>query len=260
MGIRQYVAAASVVAGVAINWKRGFVADGCRGSSCQDVFLLNNTGWYYDYNAADPFAGSNSPMESIRFAPMNWCLDDMNTTVPAGVNTTFFMGFNEPNNAHNCNTDAQTVAQAWATFIAKHPGSTYVSPATAGNGISWFQDFFAACNTLYGPSGCTMSYIAVHDYSCNASSTMAYLQQVYSTFQLPVWLTEFSCGDGSQRRPTSDQLTYMKSILPLLDAAPYVYRYSWMSAHDGNNLRGLITTDASGQQTLTQLGQLYNSL
>lgn len=47
----------------------------------------------------------------------------------------------------------------------------------------------------------------------------------------------------------------MKAVIPLLDAAPHVARYSWMSAHDASGRRGLV---ANGE--LTELGHLYNAL
>ena len=33
------------------------------------------------------------------FVPMAWCIDLLNKTLPSYVNKTFFLGFNEPNNA-----------------------------------------------------------------------------------------------------------------------------------------------------------------
>lgn len=164
------------------------------------------------------------------------------------------MGFNEPNNVHNCNKDAKTIAAAWKDVMDAFPQSQLVSPATAGDGVAWFDEFFAECNTLYGASGCRISYVAVHDYSCDPPTTMKYIEEIYSKYGHPVWLTEFSCGDGAQGKPTADHLKFMKAIVPLLDASPHVFRYAWMSAHSDN--RGLV--DASG--ALTQVGQLYMSL
>lgn len=135
------------------------------------------------------------------------------------------------------------------------PTAQLVSPATAGNGVPWLTDFFAACKSLYGASGCRLSAVAVHDYSCTPSSTLAYVDTIHKTFGLPVWLTEFSCGDGAAAKPTADHVAYMKAVIPLLDASPSVARYSWMSAHDGRGLRGLVANN-----TLTELGKLYNSL
>jgi hypothetical protein len=126
-----------------VNPKRGYVADS---PDCGDALLLNASGWFYDYNAVNPY---REPRKSVgdcaraaglgrideRFVPMNWCLDGMDAAVAPTVNRTFFMGFNEPNNAHNCNTSPEKVAAAWGT-VMKNWSSTsqLVSPATAGNG------------------------------------------------------------------------------------------------------------------------------
>ena len=56
-------------------------------------------------------------------------------------------------------------------------------------------------------------------------------------------------------------MTFMRTIVPLLDAAPYVQRYYWMNARDTHGLRNLVVGGTSGAATgLTPLGQLYLSL
>lgn len=191
--------------------KRGYVADGCTGSNCTDPTLLTSIGWYYAYNVGDPYCsgsasttsstlrGSHAVDESAYtcslplqteaklFTPMHWCIDNLNDTVPSYVNTTFMMGYNEPNNAHNCNKDATTVAQSWSRVMSGWQNSILVSPATAGNGIPWYDEFFAACKSLYGPSGCNITHMATHDYSCNADTTMGYLKELYDRYKLPIW-------------------------------------------------------------------------
>ena len=165
----------------------------------------------------------------------------------------------EPNNLHNCNTSPQKIAEAWATVLARWgDGATQlVSPATAGDGRPWLDQFFSNCTALYGPKGCRLSYVAVHDYSCTPSSLMSYLSDIHDRYKLPVWLTEFSCGDGAQAKPMADHLAYMKAVFPLLDAADYVFRYAWMSAHGGE--RALVAGTVGGQQSLTPVGELFNS-
>jgi hypothetical protein len=236
--------------------KRGFVADGCRGSTCTDVKLLN-PGFYYDYNPSDKFAdSSNEQGYPALFTPMHWCLP-LNATIPSTVNTTFVLGPNEPNNLHNCNKPPSVIAEAWATVMAAYPTSILVSPATAGNGIPWLDQFFSNCTHLYGSKGCRISHVAVHDYTCDAPTLLAYLKEVHDRYNMPVWLTEFSCGDGAQNKPMKDHLAYMQKVVPMLDAADYVYRYAWMSARSAN--RGLFTNPGPGQ-TLSEVGKLYASL
>lgn len=145
---------ALAVARAAPTAKRGVVADGCIGTNCTDGALLSNLEWYYDYNVADPWYGSSVANENVKFTPMHWCIEyvlceaycmrskwltttstnfdcsDVNTTVPSYVNVSYMMGYNEPNNAHNCNKDAKTAAASWGQVMAKWPNSKLVSPAT----------------------------------------------------------------------------------------------------------------------------------
>merc|ERR1712037_816152 len=110
--------------------------------------LLNVSGWFYDYNLDNNYRKPGIPGDCARanatasldrrFAPMNWCLDSLEKPIPPYVNRSFFMGFNEPNNLHNCNTKPRDVAKAWKTVMARWPNSQLVSPATAGNGVPWF--------------------------------------------------------------------------------------------------------------------------
>ena len=246
--------------GAARNPKRGFVGDGCVGATCADFELLSRAGWYYAYNPPDPFSTPSEPSTiHPEFVPMHWCTKGLaNATIPEGTNATFLLGFNEPNNLHNCNLSPLEVAIAWSTVLKLWAGSSYlVSPATAGNGVPWLDAFFSNCTALYGPKGCQITHVAVHDYSCTAADTMAYLKTVHERYGMPVWLTEFSCGDGADHKPMANQLAYMREVFPLLDAAPFVYRYAWMSA--GSALRGLVNGTA-GAQTLTPVGEMYNSL
>lgn len=256
MLLRGCLLAVSAIAVAASSAKRGFVGNGCKGSACEDANLLDKCAWYYSYNAEPNYNVTNGDV-APSFVPMFWCLKDEGA-IPSYVNTSFLLGYNEPNDAGQCNTSPKDAAVAWSTRMKLFPNTQFVSPATAGNGIPWLTQFIGNCSSLYGPSGCRLSYIAVHYYSCTPSSTMAYLKSVYDAFKLPVWLTEFSCGDGAEGKPTADQIKFMKEIVPLLEEAPYVYRYAWMAVEDSKGLRDLVTS--SSPQQLTELGQLYNSL
>jgi len=44
------VAALAALASSSKAGKRGYVADGCTGASCQDLKLLASVDWYYAYN------------------------------------------------------------------------------------------------------------------------------------------------------------------------------------------------------------------
>eukprot|EP01006_Ploeotia_vitrea_P015948 TRINITY_DN46352_c0_g1_i1.p1 TRINITY_DN46352_c0_g1~~TRINITY_DN46352_c0_g1_i1.p1 ORF type:complete len:264 (+),score=17.05 TRINITY_DN46352_c0_g1_i1:22-813(+) len=243
--------------------KRGIVADGAKThTECNDPNLLqNSTTWYYDYNVYNPYRKIGCQQHyNQQFVPMHWCIDSLPTPVPPYVNQTYMLGFNEPNNRHNCNKSPETVARAWSTVMKKFPRSLLVSPATAGDGEHWFEQFFGNCTKLYGTTGCRISYLAAHWYGCDAAQTLAYLERLHRKFNhLTIWLTEFACGDHSGHKSQKHQLEYMRQVVPMLDKAPFVFRYSWFPArtHDKDDHRALFVHD---KEELTQLGKLYNSL
>ncbi len=231
--------------------KRGFVGDGGMHGT---VEALTGASWYYAYNPTDGYAFGGDPHP--QFVPMWWCFS--NETTPPGTNLTFFMGYNEPNDIHSCNKNPRDAAIAWNTTMNMHPNARLVSPASAGFGVLWFDAFFGNCTELYGPSGCRLSALAVHDYDCNPQSTLDYLTFMNARYGLPIWLTEFSCGDGKEMSPMSAQLSFMALILPMLDAAPFVERYAWMSASSAN--RSLVERGPDGRAALTPVGELFNRL
>jgi len=155
-------------------------------------------------------------------------------------------------------TGPRDVAVAWRAVMDNFPVSRLVSPASAGFGVFWFDDFFSNCTALYGPAGCRISALAAHDYDCNPVSTLEYLRFLNLRYGLPVWLTEFSCGDGKEDSPMSAQLSFMQLILPMLEDAPFIERYAWMSAHGAN--RSLVMAGPDGRAALTPVGELFNSI
>ena len=163
------------------SWKRGFVADTANGT-CTDPSLFTASSWYYDYNVEDPYraklgCAAGGPQA---FVPMHWCLSSLDEPVPAYVDKAYMLGFNEPNNIHNCgaHTNAEAIARAYGRVMADYPKSTLVSPATAGDGRVWFRQFFGNCSAMYGPSGCRISHMAIHHYTCNVQWCAAAARRV----------------------------------------------------------------------------------
>ena len=139
-----------------------------------------------------------------------------------------------------------------------YPQSILVSPATAGDGRQWFREFFSNCTALYGSSGCNITHMAVHSYICDAKRMHEYLEAVHYEFHMPIWLTEFACGDHASHEPVERQLAFMKEVVPILDASDIVFRYAWRAARQGvDDARGLLVP---GKSELTVLGKLYNTL
>ena len=266
VGLALLLLLAPSLAAAAPSPKRGYVAN--TGSQLIDATLLApGTSWYYAYEMASPYCpGAACDAVAQQFLPQPWCLDDAQAPLPPYVNRSgVLLGFNEPNFPTQCNKSPGEVAAAWGALAARWPPpGALASPAVALNGSAtswWLDQFFAQCSALYGAGGCAgIAYVAVHDYTCDAQATMAYLAAVHARYQLPVVLSEFACGSVKHKRPVAEEAALMRALVPLLEAAPHVARYAWMSARDPDGLRNLVEAGAGGGAQLSELGQLYVSL
>ena len=187
-------------------------------------------------------------------------INDYPIHVPDNAQTVLI--FNEPNFYKQANLSAADAARLWKTEIQpKLAGKTLVGPTAApcsssskcyGDVDEWFLDFFKHCKH------CQIDYIATHLYYCNADQTMAKLQHLWNLFRKPIWLTEFACPHSHS---VSTQLAYMKDILPRLEAAHFVAKYSWYASRHRDN--GFTTAEISllhhDSSTLNTLGNYYNN-
>ena len=143
---------------------------------------------------------------------------------PVGADAT--LGFNEPNHKDQSNLPACEAALLWKTIEQKSGGKPLVSPSAAkcqgekclSNETEWFDNFLGNC------SGCHVDYIAIHYYVCSADSMMAYLEYLFKRYGKKIWLTEFACPYTLYAK---EQLIFMQDLLPKLEAADFIYRYSY---------------------------------
>ena len=169
----------------------------------------------------------------------------------------FVLGFNEPNHGNQANLRPDVAATYWMKMQNETHGKTLVSPSAAPGGymqpVEWFTEFFHHCQ------GCKVDFLATHAYWCNAHQVMDYLHDLYTRFGKKIWLTEFCCQYTTN---PDDQLNFMKQILPLLEKAHYVDRYSWF-IHRVTSEHGFVTKSASllepYNSDLTPLGHYYNN-
>lgn len=136
----------------------------------------------------------------------------------------FVLGFNEPNHYEQSNITAEKAASMWPEVEKLSNGRPIVSPAAApcggtkchGDTEEWFDAFFELCKN------CRVDYLATHAYFCNANKTMTFLLRLYQKYSKEIWLTEFACPRSTD---TDKQLLYMQELLPMLESAPFIFRY-----------------------------------
>jgi hypothetical protein len=227
--------------------------------------LSAGIGWWYNWSASpDKTLSKAYAATGVEFVPMIWggTFDptQLATQVPAGAK--YLLTFNEPNFGAQSNLTPAQAAALWPkvqAFADAHD-LAIVSPAlnycggscNETNPFTWLDAFFAAC------TGCRVDYVAAHWYACSKSALQGYLSEYETKYDKPIWLTEFSCLDGSLAATDANEEKYMTDALALLEADPKVFRYSWFTGRStGSPAISVLGADAG---VLTPLGQSYVSL
>jgi len=122
------------------------------------------------------------------------------------------------------------------------------SSTSAGEGLSWAQEFISAC-----AGQCYYDYINLHWYGTSFSEFQSYVEQAHSTFPSnQIVITEFAL----QAPATADeQLSFLQSAIPFLNDASYVQLYFPFVATSPS----LLTANDPGAVTNVGTGScLYN--
>merc|ERR1719334_649205 len=242
---------------------------------CGDLEAFSRVSWWYNWStksnyhqdgwcACDTALDCGPEPETPEFVPMIW---GYYGSIPDNIDDKyqFILGFNEPNHVDQSNLSPQVAAEAWIELQSMYPDRILVSPAPAGGNNDWFDEFFEYCDVL----GCRVDYLAYHDYRGNANQVMNKLESLYNRYGRKVWLTEFA---KCCTRDVTEIEEFAKDIIPRLEAADFVYRYSWFITRYGakseqENLEdgdwyldkaNALFEEHSGE--LTNLGRIYDSL
>ncbi|KAH3804621.1 hypothetical protein DPMN_132910 [Dreissena polymorpha] len=230
---------------------------------CDDFRVLNNMSWWYGWedalNLYNQYVTSKCPIPQAHmpeFVPMIWSMHSNNVSrwIHIPSNSKYVLGFNEPDVHDQANMTPQEAAAYWPLIEQAAGGIPLVAPAPAAQNFHWLDQFLHLCHN------CRIDYLAAHAYSCNADEIMAYLQKLYNRYHKQIWLTEFGCPYMADE---DSQLRLMQALLPMLEAANYVFRYSWFMARVKDDaVGGFVRTSISllfrESPTLTRLGHFYN--
>ena len=178
--------------------------------------------------------------------------------------------FNEPDNAGQANLDVSTCVSDFGTYISPHAGGDIeiVAPAvtnsqTPGQGLDYLDQFLSKCD------GCQIDAINLHWYDTyqNAQEFINYVSNASATFgkkyphfagarsdgTFTTYVTEFGFTDDSgfsngQYNPATQdqQQSCLQTVLPFLDSAPYVKRYSYYMVADGLLVNGPDVSQSGG--------------
>lgn len=206
-------------------------------------FARPNVGYLYTWSPYLPSGLSELGIEGI---PMLWGynqVSDFQNLVVAGY-ANYVLGPNEPNEPSQSNMSPADGASLWQQYInpLQNEGYKLISPACTNDqsGLDWYQQFFAAC------SGCHVDAIAFHAYTTDAQSVIDYANTLHSTYNLPVWITEFAdqnySGTGGQA--TMDEVwSFASTIINFVDstdwlevAFPFGVMYDLQGVNTDNSL------------------------
>jgi len=248
------VAALAAMAAAAPATKRG--SDAPRGDKkglayneagvTASLAMAGGASWAYNW-------GVSTGATKYQQIPMMWSTaSDVNAISAAAAKAPWVMGYNEPDMCGNGGSDIApaAAAAAWVKQMVpikqKNPSVKLLSPAITSNetpkgpcgfssGLDWLSDFHAA-----GSNGLQIDGVALHWYGAPGQSGAAQGQlfinyikhandRVTKIFgkSLPLWITEFSA------LPVQDQTTnadFLKTVIPFLNGAAYVDRYSFFKA------------------------------
>jgi len=221
-------------------------------------FKSDKTGPIYSWS---PWKPEGADEAGFKFLPMLWGnkqISDFKKLVVEKYADTV-LGFNEPNQDGQSNMSPEAAASLWKQYIdpLKNKGYNLISPActNAPSGKDWMKKFIDACND------CQLDGIAIHFYGTDPQQMISYMQDMHSTFQKPIWPTEFACQNfgGGAQCSTAQVFDFMKTVKSFMDNTDWVAHYFAFGAlsdmgnvNPANQLLG-------GNGYPTQLGQLYIS-
>lgn len=201
-------------------------------ASLGSAFKGSKVNWGYNW-----ISSSDGLSSDFEYVPMLHCTSsdftnswssDANKAIAAG--STHLLAMNEPDIPSQCNIGVDASISAYKQYMQPFAGkaklgSVAVSNAGAPGGLTYLSSFVNGC------SGCTIDFVVVHWYetASNVEYFKTFLQDAYTAGgNKPVWLTEFGAF-GSD----SEINTFLQTVLPWMDAQPWIERYSYFMASTG---------------------------
>ncbi|KAH8113377.1 glycosyl hydrolase catalytic core-domain-containing protein [Phellopilus nigrolimitatus] len=155
-------------------------------------FVTNNVQYIYTWSESCP---DQSWQLNLECMPMLWSnagdkVAAFQSKVKAGY-AKFAMGFNEVNEPGQANMDVGSAVSAWNQYLTPlvDQGYQLIAPVTSSNpnGKVWMQQFMSQVDTS------KIAGMPIHYYGTNAQDMIDYIEDWHSTFNKPIWITEFAC-------------------------------------------------------------------
>ena len=236
--------------------------------------FMYRSNWAYDW-------GLDAENEIIygQYMPMQW--GNILSTTPAILrlqpilyargDSHAVMGFNEPDLPDQSNISEANAAAMWPRL--ERMRLPLVGPVPANRLGAWRT----AYEGLAAEQGLRSDYMAVHWYAgCNngnPSNIINNLEAVYSAYQKPIWLTEFSTIDFSGTQTSwsrNDNYNWLAEFMWRAEELPWLKKYSVFQFGDEDNNADPTVNDSPrlalhqsndrvnpGYEDLSECGRMY---
>ncbi len=221
-----------------------------------------NASWFYSWGGTRP---GITPKE-LEFVPMIWGYWGNKESIAkvgaaakeAGCGE--LLGFNEPDERKQSNLSVAKALEVWPELMKT--GLRLGSPGCVHADREWMKEFMAGVKKRR----LRVDFVCVHSYGgTNVDAFMNRLESIHRMYRLPLWITEFACGDWQAKAPAQNRnkpeqvARFMEGALKQLERARFVERYAWYPAP--------VTSAALGTSALflpdgklTPLGEIYRSV
>jgi len=223
------------------------------GEECSDIKKLN-VSWYYNWTPKPNCPESGE----VEFIPMIWSEKYLVSEnydefyVPLlGSEYSALLGFNEPNWKGQAEMSVEEALEYWP--MLEQTGLRLGSPATTGrSGLDWTIEFMKGAKI----KGYRIDFLALHWYGdCSGTGDLEAFLDYYDAFNMPMWLTEWSC--YKQDMPTNT--AFLGKVIPVLESFERLERYAWYSNRTTHETYlGAALFDSTGKATPT--GEIYSRL
>lgn len=190
--------------------------------------------WAYNWGRTTPV----SLPKDVAFHPMQWGNFNWDIGTAQGPLEQFLslwrrddkaihlLGFNEPDGAEQANLTVSQVLTFWPRL--ERMDQPLASPVTVNPDNSWMNDFMTQAQAL----GHRMDVIAAHNYpdpnSGSSDALVSLLQTFNTTWNRPVWLTEFSTVNwsGTGIWTEEDNYNWLAEFIWRAESLPWLRRHS----------------------------------
>ncbi|WP_068712747.1 glycosyl hydrolase [Vibrio tritonius] len=256
-----------------ISTKRGLAYSGLQPA---DLTAMNeHIAWWYNWaEVPEESAGDNATQYGVEYVPMalNATFDEtaMRSYLSAHPEVKYLLAFNEPNFTDQANLTPQQAADAWPALeaIADDYDLKIVGPAMNysagevdlpdtdddGSPFAYLDAFFAAC------SDCRVDYIAIHSYMGSLASFEWYVNEFYTRYNKPIWVTEWNYSNDSTS--LENQMDYLAQTVRWMEQQAFVFRYAWFIGRTtgGATTSPFIDILSTTAGEWTALGSIYQGI